>query len=261
MPKQADIDRILKVIQRKLPKGTYLPVEIKETQARYLGSSHFKDIYLYLSQNKVAISKAAIRKIETLTERYILLDSLLFKITPGKETVVLAVPETCADKIITLYHYILFAGHQCVIKTYLTISNKSFIPNLIHYLRTYIKGCHICQLAHNGKPPVRQPQTGINPNYIPLSRLSMDLKVMSRSHRGHKFILCIIDEVTSYLIMVPIYQAKSEEIGETLIENVITKYCIWEYLILEQHIAFMSSLMTYLLSKFNIEIRTVAHTL
>ena len=62
----------------------------------------------------------------------------------------------------------------------------------------------------------------INQNYIPLSRLSMDLKVMPRSHKGHEFNLCIIDEVTNYLITVPIYQAKSEQIGEALIGNVIT---------------------------------------
>ena len=64
----------------------------------------------------------------------------------------------------------------------------------------------------------------INPNYVPLSRLSMDLKVMTRLHKGHKYILCIIDEVTNYLITVHIFQARSEEIGEALIENVITKY-------------------------------------
>ena len=51
---------------------------------------------------------------------------------------------------------------------------------------------------------------------------------MPRSHKGHKFILCIIDEVTNYLITVPIYQAKSEEVKEAFIENVITKYCIPE---------------------------------
>ena len=54
---------------------------------------------------------------------------------------------------------------------------------------------------------------------------------MPRSHKGHKFISCIIDEVTNYLITVPISQAKSEEIGEALIENVITKYCIPKYMI------------------------------
>ena len=156
-------------------------------------------------------------KVEMLAERYLLLDSLSFKITPEKETAVLAVPETCADKIITLYHSSPFAGHQGVIKTYLTISNKFFIPSLIKYLRSYIKGCHICQFACNEKPPARQLQTRINPNYIPLPRLSMDLKVMPRTHKGHKFILCIIDEVTNDLITVPIYQAKLEEIGEALI--------------------------------------------
>ena len=116
---------------------------------------------------------------------------------------------------------------------------------------------HICQLACNEKPPLRQLQTRINPNYNPLSRLSMDLKVMTRSNEGQKFILCIIDEVTNYLMTVPIYQAKSEEIGEALIENVITKYCIPDYIIMDQDSAFMSSLMTCLLNKFNIKIRTV----
>ena len=176
MPKQADIDKILKVIHRKVLKGTHLSVEIKQIQAGYITSTHFKDIYLYLSQNKLPTSKTAIRKVETLVEKYILLDSPLFKITPEKETTVLAVPETCADKIITLYHSSPFAGHQGLIKTHLTISEKFFIPNLIHYLRSYIRGCHICQLACNENPPVRQLQTRINPNYTPLSRLSMNFK-------------------------------------------------------------------------------------
>ena len=37
---------------------------------------------------------------------------------------------------------------------------------------------------------------------------------MPRSHKGHKYILCIIDEVTNYLIMVPIYKSKVEEIAD-----------------------------------------------
>ena len=50
-----------------------------------------------------------------------------------------------------------------------------------------------------------------------MSRLSMDLKVMPRSQEGHWFILCIVDEVTNYLITKPLHQAKSEEVGEALI--------------------------------------------
>ena len=81
---------------------------------------------------------------------------------------------------------------------------------------------------------------------------------MPRSHKGHRYILYIIDEVTHHLVTIPIFQARSEEIGEALIENVIMKYCIPKYIIMDQDSACMSSLMTYLFHKFNIKIKTVA---
>ena len=152
--------------------------------------------------------------MEALAERYVLLDSLLFKISLEKESAVLAIPETCADKIITLYHKSLFAGHQGVIKTYLTISDKFFVPNLIHYLRSYIKGCYLCQLSCNDKPPSRHLQIRINPNYVPMSRLSTDLKVMPRSHKGHRNIQFIIDEVTNYLVTSPFFKLDQKKLGK-----------------------------------------------
>ena len=109
-------------------KGTHLPVEIKLIQAGYLHSPYFKELYQYLSQNKLPHSKLAIKKLEALLERYVLLYSLLFRIYPDKKTAVLAIPQACTDKIITLCHKSLFAGHQGVIKTYLTISDKFLYP-------------------------------------------------------------------------------------------------------------------------------------
>ena len=46
----------------------HLPVKIKEIQTGYLSSPYFKDIYLYLAQNKLPSSKAATTKVETLEE-------------------------------------------------------------------------------------------------------------------------------------------------------------------------------------------------
>ena len=63
LPKQRDIDKILKVIQRKVLKETHLLVEIKEIQAGYLNCPYFKDIYLHMAQNKLPNSKVAIRKV------------------------------------------------------------------------------------------------------------------------------------------------------------------------------------------------------
>ena len=86
----------------------------------------------------------------------------------------------------------------------------------------------------------------------------MDLKVIPRSQKGHKFILCIIDEVTNYLITVPIHHSRSEEVGEALIEYVISKFCAPNCIIMDQDSTFMSTLMNYLFRKLNIKIMTIA---
>ena len=81
---------------------------------------------------------------------------------------------------------------------------------------------------------------------------------MPRSNKGHKYILCIKDKATNYLITIPIHQSKSEEIGDALIENIITKICVPEYIIMDQDITFMSSLINYLFKKLDIKNKTVA---
>ena len=160
LSKQMDIDKILDIIKRKVLKGTHLPLTIKEIQAGYLTSSYFKDSYLFLSQNKLPSKRSTIKKVEMLGENFVLLDLLIFKLitTTDKEAAILAIPEVCVDKIIALYHTSLFAGHQGEVKTYLTKKDKFFIPNLMHYLRSFIKGCHVCQLSRSDKLPTRQLQ-------------------------------------------------------------------------------------------------------
>ena len=122
LPKQIDIDKILDIIKRKILKGTHLPLTIKEIQAGYLNSPYFKDLYLFLSQNRLPNKRSSIKKVETLAKSFVLLDSLIFKLlmTPDKEAAVLAIPEICIDKIIALYHTSLFEGHQGVVKTCIT---------------------------------------------------------------------------------------------------------------------------------------------
>ena len=55
LPKQADIDKILKVIWRKVLKGMHLSVMVKEMQAGYLSSSYFKDIYFIFGPEQVTL--------------------------------------------------------------------------------------------------------------------------------------------------------------------------------------------------------------
>ena len=83
---------------------------------------------------------------------------------------------------------------------------------------------------------------------------------MPKSYKGHKFKLSIIDEATNYLITLPTHQSRSEEIGDALIDNVISKHFIPEYIIMDQDSAFMSSLINYLFKKFDMKIKTFEMT-
>ena len=137
---RSDLVNILKMIQRKVLKGRHLLVIMKEIKAGYLTNPHFKDIYIYLAQNKLPSSKVALMRTETLEERYLLLGSLLFRLntTPDKEAAVFAIQENFADILIMVYHSSLFGEHQSVIETYLAIHEKFYIPHMVHYLRAYI---------------------------------------------------------------------------------------------------------------------------
>ena len=73
LPKQMDIDKILDIIKRKVLKGMHLLLTIKEIQAGYLTSPYFKDLYLFLSQDKLPSKRPTIKKVETLAESFVLI--------------------------------------------------------------------------------------------------------------------------------------------------------------------------------------------
>ena len=68
LPRQADIDKILKIIQRKVLRGTYLPVEIKEIQVGYLQSPYFKDLYQYYCKISSQVLKQPSKVSGTIRE-------------------------------------------------------------------------------------------------------------------------------------------------------------------------------------------------
>ena len=86
----------------------------------------------------------------------------------------------------------------------------------------------------------------------------MDLKVMPKSYQGHMLILCIIDNVLNYLFTIPTHQSRSEVIDDALLDNMISKCYIPDYIIIDQDRAFMLSPRHYLFKKFDINFETVA---
>ena len=114
-----------------------------------------------MAQNKLPSKKSAIHKVLILSQNYVLLDQLLFKLitVPDIEKALLAIPESCTDKIISLYHDSLFAGQQGVIKTYLTMSRTFFIPKFNALSKSILESLSHMPICRNDKPPSRQLET------------------------------------------------------------------------------------------------------
>ena len=100
----------------------------------YLNSPYFKDLYLYLTQNRLPSSKNEIHKVEVLAEIHTI---RLFAIQTGHNSTIHNCSVSNTRNVCRQDNYTLpfksFAGHQGVIKTYLMTARKFFKPDLMHY--------------------------------------------------------------------------------------------------------------------------------
>ena len=85
LPKQGDIDRLIAKINKKVLRDTNLCVDLRDLKAAYLTSPHFRDIYLYLLQNRMPLGKGAAKRLDQNASNYLILDGLLFKILDDGE--------------------------------------------------------------------------------------------------------------------------------------------------------------------------------
>ena len=85
LPKQGDIDRLIAKINKKVLRDTNLCVDLRDLKAAYLTSPHFRDIYLYLLQNRMPLGKGAAKRLDQNARNYLILDGLLFKILDNGE--------------------------------------------------------------------------------------------------------------------------------------------------------------------------------
>ena len=129
--KQGDIDRLIAKINKKVLRDTNLCVDLKDLKAAYLTSPHFRDIYLYLLQNRLPLGKGAAKRLDQSARNYLILDGLLFKILDdgeGNLDTVLCIPTSKVHILLNAYHSSIIGGHTGITKCYHTISQRFYCP-------------------------------------------------------------------------------------------------------------------------------------
>ena len=262
VPKQGEINKLVKQIQTRILRGTQLPGNLKDLKAAYLTSPHFRDIYIYLLQNKLPLKKATAKRVEANSRDYMTLDGLLFKIVEGKREepfTVLCIPTSKVHVLLEYYHSSIMAGHPGIRKSFMTISQRFYCPNLEDQLRAYITGCHTCQLFKKGKHFDRPFQKRINLNVPAMTRISMDMKEMPPSN-GYTHILVLLCEISNFMVALPLHSTRTQTILETFQKGYIAYFGTPSHIICDQDPAFTSTLMEAFAEHLKIKMVMVSTT-
>ena len=262
LPKQGDIDRLIAKINEKVLRDTNLCVDLRNLKAAYLTSPHFRDIYLYLLQNRMPLGKGAAKRLDQNARKYLILDGLLFKILDDEEgnlDTVLCILTSKVHILLNAYHSSLLGGHTGITKFYHTISQRFYCPNLAENLRAYISGCHVCQLFKKGRDFKRPYQKRINLNVPAMTKISMDIKQMP-VNKGYSHILVLLCEVTNYMVALPSMSTRTPHILDEFQKGYLAYFGPPTHIICDQDPAFTSSLMEAFVTQLNIKIILVSPT-
>ena len=167
--------------------GLELPIQAQDLIKAYQTSTHFCDVYHYITNGKLPSGTKAQACIQAEALNYVVIDNFLFMIDTHKDkdqdkenSFLLVIPEKYESIIFHTYHDSLLAGHQGPYRTAMTIRQKFFIHNLMNKVKQYIDACHTC-LKTKPKYKKNRPIYG-RIDYAPMQDLSINI-----THHAHSF--------------------------------------------------------------------------
>ena len=241
LPKQANLDKILKQIQQKVLRQSHFPESLKDIQAAYCHDPDFKDLYLYLMKGHLPNKRRDKDRIVSDSRYFFVLDGLLFRILPKEDfKSQLCIPASKAHVLLDKYHTSLVGMHAGISKTCYTLTDKYYCPRLAQYVRAYITGCHTCQMFKTNKKQLTAFEKRINYNAKSMSHVAMDIKHMPPSNTGCRYMLLLICELTKFIIAIPIRDTKAESVIEAFKHGFIKYFGTPTHIVCDQDPAFMS---------------------
>lgn len=146
------------------------------------------------------------------------------------------------------------SGHLGIQKTYAKIKERFKIPHLFSKVEEFIKNCVASQKQKLVRIRTKEisviPQTPTEPN----EKIAMDIiGPMPKTKRGNQYILSIHDDLTKYLILIPLKTQRTESIIDALLNHYIYIFSAPKTILTDQGQNFISELMTKFEEAFKIK--------
>ena len=265
IPRQSDIDKIVRNIETHVIHRLELPIQAQDLIKAYQHSTHFHDIYHYITDGKLPSSVKAQNCIRAEALNYVVINNFLFRIDTQKDRdldkgnlFLLVIPEKYKPIILNTYHDSLLAGDQGPYHRAMTIRQKFFIHNLMNKVNRYIEACHTC-LKTKPKYMKNQPVYSRIPiDYAPMQDLLIDIKTMPQASGGYHLLLVITCDQTNFTIAVLLRNRTAQMVAEALIYRVIYLFGPPRQIICDEATEFSSAIIQVILCMLNCRLKVIS---
>ena len=245
--------------------GLELPIQAQGIIKVYQTSTHFSDVYHYITDEKLPPGAKAQACTQTEALNYVVINNFLFRIDIHKiktktkgNYFLLVIPEEYEPIIFHTYHDSLLAGHQGPYRTAMTIRQRFFIHNLMKKVKRYIEACHMC-LKMKSKYEKNRPIYGRVPvDYAPMQDLSIDIKHMPIAFGGYQYLLVITCNQTNFTIVTPLRSRDAQSVAEALIYRVIYLFGPPRQIMCNEATEYTSHIVQAILHMLNCELKVIS---
>ena len=130
----------------------------------------------------------------------------------------LVVPECLREKVVSLAHDTLLAGHRGPKKTLSRVTFDFYWPGIHGFVSRYTASCDLCQRNASKGTVGRAPLGKLPLVGTPYSVVCVDLVgPLSPPSEGHRYILTVIDMCTRYPDAIPLKDISSATVAEALV--------------------------------------------
>ena len=265
IPRQSGIDKIVKNIKTHVIHSVELPIQAQDLVKVYQHSTHFHDIYQYITDGKLPSSAKSQNCIRAEALNYVVINHFLFRIDMRKDkdldkgnSFLLVIPEKYEPVIFNTYHNSLLAGHQGPYHTAMTFRQKFFIHNHMNKVKRYIEACRTCFKTKPKYLKIRPIYGRIPVDYAPMQDLSIDIKTMPQAFGEYHLLLVITCDQTNFTIAVPLRDRAAQMVAEAFIYRVICLFGPPRQIICDEATEFSSAIIQAILCMLNCRLKVIS---
>lgn len=164
---------------------------------------------------------------------------------------------TCAEeklRILNKYHNDkLFGGHCGQKRLYAKIRSLFYWPRMTKDVAKFVRNCHICKVTKPGiktKEPLKITETPVKPFDI----IQVDtIGPMPKSQNGYQYAVTLVDELSKYLVLIPIFDKSAKTIARAIFEKFVLQYGPIKTLKSDRGTEYINEILNELCSWLNIE--------